>query len=97
MTQTWQASRQDILTQEQGLVVDVTERSIQGDAYEQKQYYSGKKKTHTVKYLVLCTTLDLIIFLGQTALGRIHDKRLAESIEFKKATLHILSCAIRSS
>ncbi|TAE20008.1 MAG: hypothetical protein EAY72_00105 [Bacteroidetes bacterium] len=85
-TQTWQASRQEIMTTEQELVVDVTERPIQRGLYEQKQYYSGKKKTHTVKNLVLCTTLGLIVFLGQTALGRIHDKRLAEAIVLKKGT-----------
>ena len=86
VTQAWQASRQEVPTQEQELVVDVTERPIQRDTYEQKQYYSGKKKTHTVKNVVLATTLGLIVFLGQTAFGHIHAKRLAESIHFKQAT-----------
>lgn len=89
-TQAWQASRQDVLSYQEELLIDVTERPIQRDTYEQKEYYSGKKKTHTVKNLVLCTTLGLIVFLGQTAPGRIHDKRLAELIHFKKAT-HLLA------
>src|ERR687889_2549252 len=59
---------------------DGTERRIvrpQNPA-EQTHCYSGKKKDHTVKNILLVNASLVILFLSDTVGGRIHDKRLAE-------------------
>src|SRR3954451_4721329 len=63
---------------------DGTERRIvrPQDPAEQTQCYSGKKKDHTVKNILLVNALLLILFLSDTAGGRIHDKRLAEATPY---------------
>jgi hypothetical protein len=46
---------------------------------KQKTYYSGKKKTHTVKnHLVVHPESRRVCFLSQTTPGKKHDKRLAD-------------------
>ena len=59
---------------------DGTERRIvrPQDSAEQTQCYSGKKKDHTVKNILLVNAPLIILFLSDTVGGRIHDKRLAE-------------------
>lgn len=64
-------------------IVDGTERPIQRDTYDQKTFYSGKKKTHTLKNILIISTLGMIIWLGKTAAGSLHDKRMVDEIEFK--------------
>ena len=63
---------------------DGTERRIvrpQSPA-EQTDCYSGKKKDHTVKNILLVNALLIILFLSDTVGGRIHDKRLAEATPY---------------
>src|SRR5919107_2066596 len=63
---------------------DGTERRIvrpQNPA-EQTDCYSGKKKDHTVKNILLVNAPLLILFLSDTVGGRIHDKRLAEATPY---------------
>src|SRR3954470_510794 len=57
---------------------DGTERRIPQNPAEQTQCYSGKKKDHTVKNILLVNAVLIILFLSDTVGGRIHDKRLAE-------------------
>src|SRR3954471_19016155 len=57
---------------------DGTERRIPQNPAEQTDCYSGKKKDHTVKNILLVNAPLIILFLSDTAGGRIHDKRLAE-------------------
>ena len=66
---------------ELGAVIDGTERPIRRpqDAGRQRRHYSGKKKRHTVKNVVV-TQGRQVRFLGRTAPGRRHDKKLAEPI-----------------
>src|SRR5207249_7657487 len=54
---------------------DGTERRIPRpkDADEQKSYYSGKKKGHTVKNVLLVNAVLLILFLSDTCEGSAHD------------------------
>ncbi len=61
-----------------------TERRIQRpkDADEQKSYYSGKKKCHTVKNLVLVEKELRIVFLSPTYPGTVHDKRMADAAPY---------------
>lgn len=62
-------------------LIDGIERTIQRDTYEQEKFYSGKKKTHTVKNLVITNLLGFIIWASPTTYGRIHDKTMSESIQ----------------
>src|SRR3954451_1512947 len=61
---------------------DGTERRIPQDPAEQTQCYSGKKKDHTVKNILLVNAVLIILFLSDTVGGRIHDKRLAEATPY---------------
>jgi DDE superfamily endonuclease len=59
---------------------DGTERPIQRptDPEEQQEYYSGKKKCHTLKNLVVINETCHICFLSHTYEGKASDKSLAE-------------------
>lgn len=61
-------------------LIDGIERTIQRDTYHQTDFYSGKKKTHTVKNLVITSLLGMIIWAGPTTFGRVHDKTMAQSL-----------------
>lgn len=63
----------------QTYLVDATERSVQRDTYEQKKFFSGKKKRHTIKNIALCSTLGVLLFVSPTCCGKIHDKKLVET------------------
>ena len=63
------------------LALDGTERRRQRpqDATAQKAHYSGKKKTHTDKNIVLINeSTDKVIYLGPTEPGTKHDKKAAD-------------------
>jgi hypothetical protein len=66
---------------ELGAVIDGTERPIRRPKNKgrQRRHYSGKKKRHTVKNVVV-TQARRVQFLSRTAPGRRHDKHLAEPI-----------------
>jgi len=63
---------------------DGTERRIvrPQDPAEQTECYSGKKKDHTVKNVLLVNALLLILFLSDTYGGRIHDKPIADATPY---------------
>ena len=63
---------------------DGTERRIvrPQDPAEQTACYSGKKKDHTVKNVLLVNALLIILFLSDTYGGRVHDKRIAEATPY---------------
>jgi hypothetical protein len=63
---------------------DGTERRIvrPQDAAEQTTCYSGKKKDHTVKNVLLVNALLIILFLSDTHGGRTHDLRIAEATPY---------------
>lgn len=60
--------------------IDGTERSIQRpkDPEKQKQNYSGKKKRHTRKNLVMSDRKKRILLLGDTHEGKRHDKKACD-------------------
>jgi hypothetical protein len=63
-------------------VLDGTERRRQRppDAAQQKDLYSGKKKTHTDKNLVLVNAhTTKVVYLGPTVTGKTHDKKAADA------------------
>jgi hypothetical protein len=63
---------------------DGTERPIPRptDQEVQKQYYSGKKKQHTIKNIVIINALCKIIFLTVTCEGKKHDKKAADEADY---------------
>lgn len=63
------------------LLIDGTERRRQRpkDAQTQADHYSGKKKTHTDKNILLTSTHSgKVVYLGPTEMGKKHDKKLAD-------------------
>lgn len=63
------------------LIHDTTEREIPRPANPEVQanFYSGKKKKHTVKNAVITTLTGLVLFVGATVPGKTHDKTIAET------------------
>ncbi len=63
------------------LAIDGTERRRQRpqDDGRQKEHYSGKKKAHTDKNILLVNeTTTKVIYLGPTLAGKTHDKKAAD-------------------
>src|SRR5713101_2734134 len=69
---------------------DGTERRIvrPQDAAEQKESYSGKKRDHTVKNVLLVHTPLTILFLSATSGGRVHDLRIAAATPYPLTITH---------
>ena len=63
---------------------DATERPIQRPRAPeaQKAYYSGKKKQHTMKNNLMIAADSKVVLLTPTCEGRIHDKRIAETVGY---------------
>jgi len=63
---------------------DGTERCIvrPQDPPAQTECYSGKKKDHTVKNVLLVNALLTILFLSETFGGRLHDKHIADATPY---------------
>jgi hypothetical protein len=59
------------------VMIDGTERPIQRpqDQEKQKSHYSGKKKRHTRKHLVMTAREQRVLVLSKAREGKIHDKR----------------------
>jgi DDE superfamily endonuclease/Helix-turn-helix of DDE superfamily endonuclease len=63
------------------LIIDGTERRRQRPKNPEKQalFYSGKKKAHTTKNIIVANaTSDRVLFLSATYAGKTHDKRIAD-------------------
>jgi len=69
-------------------LIDGTERPINRpkDQALQKEYYSGKKKTHTVNNNVISHRGGKVVYLSETYEGTVHDKLICdlEGYEFPK-------------
>src|SRR4029434_8117135 len=52
------------------------------DPAEQKASYSGKKKDHTVKNVLLVNALLIILFLSDTYGGRPHEKPMVDATPY---------------
>lgn len=64
--------------------IDGTERRRQRptDAQRQKEHYSGKKKTHTDKNILLVNEMtSKVAYLSSTVAGTTHDKKAADKAE----------------
>jgi hypothetical protein len=65
----------------QVVIIDGTERRRQRPKKPEKQalHYSGKKKTHTDKNVLVASAADeQVLFLSGTYPGKTHDKRIAD-------------------
>lgn len=63
------------------LLIDATERRRQRpqDAQKQTEHYSGKKKVHTDKNLLLANVhTHKVVYLSSTESGHKHDKKIAD-------------------
>jgi hypothetical protein len=78
-----QAVATDPLVNEGGadLVIDGTERQRQRpkDALQQRESYSGKKKSHTDKNILLANAQTTkVVYLSPTEVGKTHDKKMVD-------------------
>lgn len=74
--------------------IDGTERRCQRpqDPEAQHDCYSGKKKTHTEKNVVLGGLMSrTVVYLSETYAGRVHDKRIVDT-EHPTLPPHIALC-----
>lgn len=55
------------------VIVDVSEQEIERPLKNQKDFYSGKQKTHTMKALIFICAVSLTILAVRTAKGTCHD------------------------
>jgi hypothetical protein len=62
------------------LIMDGSERPIRRpkDKQRRKEDYSGKKKAHRKKNLLLSSHDRRVVYLGATSPGSVHDKKLAD-------------------
>jgi hypothetical protein len=67
--------------EEKVLIHDGTEREIPKPVEDEAQQdnYSGKKKKHTVKNTIIISACCMILFVGETFAGRVHDKKIADT------------------
>jgi DDE superfamily endonuclease/Helix-turn-helix of DDE superfamily endonuclease len=85
------AECESIIGESPDLIIDGTERRRQRpkNKEEQKERYSGKKKAHTDKNLLVTDAKSKrVAFLSATYAGRVHDKSMAdrEAIRYPKET-----------
>lgn len=65
----------------QDLIIDATENHIERPKKDQKKYYSGKKKRHTLKTEIRVTKKGKIAHVSDTVPGTVHDFTLLEGGE----------------
>lgn len=68
-------SKVKVLSKEEAesLILDVTERPIERPKKGQKAYYSGKKKSHTIKTEIRITANKRIVHVSKSQPGSVHD------------------------
>ena len=66
-------------------IIDGTERRINRpkNKESQRENYSGKTKTHTVKNNIIVDMNGKVLFLSDTHEGKKHDKKIADEEEYK--------------
>ncbi len=63
-------------TELETIIIDATEIQTQRPSHHQRQYYSGKKKKHTLKVEIMTDTKGKILSVSKTVPGRTHDFKL---------------------
>ena len=69
------------ITEEQvfTLFIDATEQQIHRPQKKQRQYYSGKKKKHTLKNQLVVNAQPKILAVSESTPGATHDKKLYDN------------------
>jgi hypothetical protein len=57
----------------EALIIDCTEQPVQRPRRQQRRWYSGKRKRHTVKTEIAVTERGRIVGVSKPAPGRVHD------------------------
>ena len=80
------------------VIADGTERPVRRPVNKdlQKEFYSGKKKRHTYKNLILTNKEKAILFLSETVSGKTHDMKIAKDTEFMKSIPKEIVCLFDS-
>ena len=60
------------------------------DKVDRELYYSGKKKRHTLKNVLIVDEFGAIHFLSDTYEGRVHDKSIADEAKYTPPTASLL-------
>lgn len=65
------------------VLVDATEQRVSrpSDSEKQRDYYSGKKKQHTLKTELVSDTEHRILAISEAVSGKMHDKRLSDEVK----------------
>ena len=66
------------------ILIDVTEQQVERPLKNQKQFYSGKKKKHTIKVQLIICAISLKIISVRCKKGSVHDFKI-----FKNSKLSI--------
>lgn len=66
------------------LFVDATEQQIQRPKKGQKNYYSGKKKKHTLKNQIVINGKGKILSVTKSTPGKKHDKKLFDETKLNR-------------
>lgn len=69
LTKTKHLSQEEVET----LIIDATEQPIERPSRNQKRYYSGKKKRHTIKTEIRTTRKGRIVHVSRSRRGAMHD------------------------
>lgn len=76
------SQRDDLSPEEiQDLIIDATENRIERPKKDQRKYYSGKKKCHTLKTELRTTKKGKIVHVSDTVPGSVHDFTILEEGE----------------
>lgn len=72
-----------LLSGAKDVFIDATERPIQrpGQDETQKEYYSGKKKRHTLKNIIISNENRKVLMLSETKAGKQHDYSIGKEEE----------------
>ena len=75
------------------LLIDVTERQVirDIDPDNQKEFYSGKKKLHTMKNLAITDQDGYIEFISASYMGSVHDKVIWDQIQVEMKDHNLLA------
>lgn len=63
----------------QEIIIDATEIAIQRPSKNQRKFYSGKKKKHTIKVEIQSDTQGKILNISKSYPGRVHDFKIRKS------------------
>ena len=75
------------------IIIDATEIQTQRPLRHQRQYYSGKKKKHSLKIVIMTDTRGEILSISKAVPGRIHDFKLRKQSDKIPRNITVLADA----